>query len=422
MLVQFTFENYKSFRHETNLSMVASNYFKENTEDLVEFDKYSLLRSAAIFGANASGKSKLFAAFNFMREYVLSSTLPRVNNLSTVVTDPFRLNTQTQHAPSMFEAIFIIDNVQYRYGFEVTQKEVVSEWLFRKVAKETLLFDREYQQIDYSQSDMKKIKNLIKEDMIRPEALLLSVLDQFNDELASKISDWFESLWFVLSSEDRYILDTLNNMEGKMKDKILKLMHEADFNLDDIIIKGNNSKMFDSFREYIPYNKTAYKDIRTLHAVYDEDFIRVGDAKFSFVEDESNGTIKFFGLAAPIINTLERGSILFVDEFDAGLHPELISAIIKLFQSKESNPKNAQLIFNTHDTGLLNSKLFRRDQFYIVDKNRYGESSLSSVAEFKVKSDSNMEKRYLEGRFGALPYLKQFGDNLKKEMPHENEK
>lgn len=422
MLVQFTFENFKSFKRETKLSMVASRYYKENTEGLVKLDKYDLLKYVAILGPNASGKSKLLEAMQFMSTFVQTSIVPPPQNITLPSLDPFRLSTDSKESSSIFEMIFIISDVQYRYGFELTKKEIVSEWLFRKVSKETLLFYREDNEYEYSLSEMKKIKGLIKENMIRKDALLLSVLAQFNDELANGIVSWFSSLSFLTSYDDSLIINSLNMMAGGMKQKMLSLMREADFNIVDITSPEKKSKVTRGFKTVLSGIKSAYEDVASVHNVYDEYLMNIESTKFRFFLDESSGTIKFFGLTAPIIETLENGSILIVDELEAGLHPDLVNAIIKLFLSEETNPKNAQIIFNTQDTTILNSNLFRRDQFYFVEKDRYGESTLSSVAKFKVKSDSNMEKRYLEGRFGALPYLKHFGDNLKKELPHENEK
>lgn len=424
MLVQFSFENYKSFKDETKLSMVASNYFKENSEYLVETEKYALLKSAAVLGANASGKSKLFDAFKFMCSFIMNSSKDSTVS-EDIPIDPFRLNTATIDATSSFEVIFLINNIQYRYGFEVTKKEIVSEWLFKKVSKEISLFYRDHQDIEYNQSEMKKVKSLIKEDMIREKALLLSVLAQFNDELAKQLVLWFSEIKFLSSFHNNRSGYTLEQLEGPMKTKILQLMQEADFNISDFKSEPaylSPRKVVSLFSSIVNQQNTFFDNVITTHYVYDENLLNVKDTYFKLNEDESAGTAKFFALAGHIIETLENGHVLFIDEMDAGLHSDLVVAIINLFNLKDSNPNNAQLIFNTHDTNILNNNLFRRDQFYLVSKNRYGESTLNSIADFKAKGDSNLEKRYLEGRFGAVPYLNKFGNNLKEEINHENEK
>ena len=158
-----------------------------------------------------------------------------------------------------------------------------------------------------------------------------------------------------------------------------------------------------------------FEDSMTVHKKYDRDGLSVGMEEFSLEDDESSGTQKYFALAGPILETLTSGDALFVDELESKLHPNLVAEILRLFHSKETNPNNAQLIFNTHDTNLLSSRMLRRDQIWFVEKDRYGASSLYSLADFKtdqVRKGDNFEKNYMEGRYGAIPNLNDFQDTL----------
>lgn len=392
MLVQFQFENFKCFKDETKLSLVASRQIKGNEDNLVTIGKHNLLKTAVIYGPNASGKTKLLNAFQFMRLMVERSSNNAIDRSFCI--DTFRLNTESQESPSSFETVFILDQIQYRYGFELSKKKILAEWLYKKEEKEIELFYREGKDIDYDISELKRIKSLVEEDMIREDSLLLTVLAQFNDELSQKIVKWFHHVNVLSAAKGGIENYTLEKLSTSMKQKIVRLMKNADFSINDFVRHPINNN-----------------EIQTLHTVYDENKMRVDETPFQ-LEDESNGTIHFLSLTAPILDTLERGKILFIDELDSGLHHDLIVALLKLFHSKETNPHNAQLIFNTQNTNLLSGDLFRKDQIYFVSKNRYGEASLFSAADFMLKPGVNIQKKYLEGRFGAVPYLKNMPESF----------
>lgn len=402
MLVQFHFENFKCFKDETKLSLVASNHIKDNVDNVIKTDNINLLKSVVIYGPNASGKTKLLNAFQFMRLMVERSTNNAVDRGFSI--DNFRLSTESKESPSFFEVVFILDEIQYRYGFELTKKNILAEWLYKKEKKEKELFYREGKVIEYDSSELKRVKSLVEEDMIREDSLLLTVLAQFNDQLSQKIVKWFHHVNMLYADGSNVQSYTLDKLTTPMKQKIVRLMKDADFSINDFVRH--------------PINKD---EIQTLHTVYDENKLRVDETPF-MLEDESNGTIHFLSLTAPILDTLDRGKILMIDELDSGLHHDLIVALLKLFHSEETNPHNAQLIFNTQNTNLLSSDLFRKDQIYFVSKNRYGEASLTSAADFMLRPGANLQKKYLEGRFGAVPYLKNMNKSFtsKKEEDNEN--
>ncbi|WP_375562892.1 ATP/GTP-binding protein [Bernardetia sp. OM2101] len=425
MLIQFTVSNYKTFAEETKISLVAS---KDSTyRDTNVFDsnfKYDLLKTAVIYGANASGKTKFIEALGFLKEIVFDSA--NYQSTKKINATPFRLSTQKINEPSLFEIIFIEDNVMYRYGFEITTEKVVSEWLFMRQnnskPKEIELFYREEQEFEFHPKHF-KIKDLIDNNRIKTNSLLLSVADASNVKLAKVVSKWINWQMQVISGlkMDVYLEYTVNELSKDINKKnILNFLKDADLEIIDLLPQMSKiSELPKQIQEIIAsknQNKedgNFFSDVKTFKKQYNQDNEFVGLEEFSMDNDESLGTRKYFALSAPIIDVLENGLILVVDELDASLHPNLTQKIIELFHSKETNPKNAQLIFNTHNTNLLNpsSNLFRRDQIWFVKKDHYGAASLYSLADFKtneVRKDDNYEKDYIAGQYGAIPYLGDF--------------
>lgn len=421
MLVQFKFNNFKCFKDETLLNLVASNYFKEESDNLISTPFYSVVKTLAVYGANASGKTKLFLAFDFMRDVILHSANNVNSNIWQQKYDPFRLNIQSREASSSFETVFIIDGIQYRYGFELDKTQIHTEWLFRKKTKEINVFYRDEEGIEYNSVYVnKKIAETLKDaKMVRDNALFLSALSVWNDTTASLISNWFYESNILSTSIDNYMGFSLNRLDSPMKSNILSLMQEADIGIEDI--RANEvpiENVPDEVKRLLPKEAIfgkIYNGVKTLHKVYDENHLPVGREEFTLEVDESYGTVKFFALSAPIIDTLQKGKRLFVDEIDHGLHFDLLVALIRLFNSPKTNPYNAQLIINTHNVGLLDEGIFRRDQIYITSKNSYGEAILKSITDFsklKLRKDSKIGDLYREGKLGGVPYLAEFGLSL----------
>lgn len=439
MLLQFSIRNFRTFKEKASLSLVASNYDKETREvDNINQDtKFNLrlLKSAVIYGANASGKSKFFDALLFMKHFVINSSKDSKKG-DKIEIEPFRLNSESEKLPTEFEVIFTYKNVMYRYGFEANEKKIISEWLYYKPkTKEIELFYRDDNKFETHERNFTKGNTIIKEGLVRDNALLVSVAAQFNDSTSISVIEWFETLNIISGLEER---EFKNNTIEKIKNniekvKILEFLKAADLGIQDIQyeefsvsnisdeIKEKLRKLKEDMKELDP---EAFSDVSTIHSKYDNDRINVGKVKFSVLRDESNGTKKFLYLSGTIIDVLENGGILIGDEFDSKLHPNLVCKIVSLFNSKELNKKNAQLIFNTHDTNLLSSGLFRRDQIWFTDKNKFGEAKLYSLADFKsdeVKKTESFEENYIRGKYGAVPFLSFFDnlDNILQE--HENE-
>jgi len=427
MLIQFSIKNFKCFKEEVKLSMVASNYDKATREEsnIFEVEKFGLrlLKSAVVYGANASGKTKLIEGLGFMKNFIYTSSKESQIN-EAIDTDPFRLNSETLGEPSVFEIIFIHENNMYRYGFEVDKKQVHAEWLYRKSKiKEVELFYRENQNFEVHRTF--KVADLVENDRVRPNALLLSVAANFNDKIGKKIFDWFRSFNIISGlREEGYEGFSMSKIskDEQSKKRAVKFLKSADLGIEDLAIskmeindlpEGMPDEMKDFLRKQMKERDITEfaSGVSTYHQVFDTNNLFEDLSEFSMEEDESSGTKKYFALSGLILETLEKGEILIVDELTNKLHPNLVCKLMELFNSKEKNPNNAQIIFNTHDTNLLSSGIFRRDQIWFTEKDRYGASSLYSLGSFKsdtVRKEDNYEKNYIRGKYGAIPYLGDF--------------
>nr|WP_314836796.1 ATP-binding protein [uncultured Flavobacterium sp.] len=430
MLIQFSVRNFKTFKEKTTLSLIASNYDKETreTENVTINEKYNLrvLKSAVIYGANASGKSKFIEALMFMRSFTITSSKESQKG-DEISVEPFKLNSESEKEPSEFEVLFDFKNVMYRYGFEVDKNKIISEWLYHKPkTKEVELFYRDFQDFEIHSRSFKKGALGVKEGLIRDNALLLSLAAQLNDSIAIEIIQWFKNLKTISGLSEvgyqGYTVSKTNNPEHK--EKILKLLKAADLGIQDIKLEMLDIEklpkdMPKEMREKIlketkEDNAQFVSDILTSHKKYDITKKFIQNVNFSLDDDESSGTKKFFALTGPILDVIENGYTLVIDELDSKLHPNLVCKIVSLFNSKELNPNNAQLIFNTHDTNLLDSGLFRRDQIWFTEKDKYGEGRLYSLADFKsedVRKKEPFEDNYIRGKYGAVPFLGLF-DNI----------
>ena len=418
MLVQFRVSNFLSFKDEVTFSMVSANIKEHFDSNVFQARKdLRLLKSAVIYGANASGKSNLFNAMKFMRSFTLNSS-KNMQSGEKISVEKFKFSTETENNPSLFEMIFVKDNIRYRYGFEVNQVAVMSEWLYRVVASkktEELLFYREEDRFEIGKFYKEGIG---LEQKTRKNALFLSVVAQFNGHISEEVLDWFSGLYIISGLSQRHeMLSDLILENEKIKSTILKYMQEADFSIEDITIERNSINFDDvppnmrglveSLRELagdseIPSSVTK---IKMFHKKYDQDKKVISLEPLDMQKWESKGTRKFFSLLSPVLFALGTGKTFIVDELDSSLHPLLTKYIVRLFHSKVHNEYNSQLIFNTHDTNLLSRKLFRRDQIWFTEKDRYGASEIYSLIEYRVRNDASYEKDYLEGRYGSIPFI-----------------
>jgi hypothetical protein len=377
-----------------NDELDKNNVFKVN-------QNFSLLKSAAIYGANASGKSNLILALYFMQSFVINSSKLQITD--KIDLEKFRLSSETEDKPSFFKIVFYLDNKTYEYSFEVTQERVISEGLScTPKTRKTNIFSREKDKIKYSKSLMKgkDVKDLTKKN-----TLFLSIAAQFNDPLAGKILLWFSRLKIISGSQLENLrqlsIDYLSR-EQNLKNEIVFLIKKLDLSIKDMSIEVGR-KPLDNFHKDIP--DTVYNSIETYHEKYDLEGKVIGLESFQLNKHESRGTQKLFALLAPILSVLKASEVLIIDELDSLLHPLMAIAIIGLFNSQQINPKNAQLIFATHDVNLLSNQLFRRDQIWFTEKNRQEATDLYSLVEFDIDNNASFEQDYIQGRYGAIPFI-----------------
>ena len=396
MLVNFTVGNFLSFREKKTLSLEAAP-IKDSGSQIIEVGKLQLLPSAALYGANSSGKSNFLHALGALSVMVnKSSSSSSITRLPVI---PFLLDKDSEKEPSFFEIEVITPSlVHYRYGFECTQEIIVREWLYRIGSRsEKNLFIREGENIGVA-SSFSEGKGL--EERTRSNALFLSVCDAFNGPVAKVLVH-------------SIVIPPLPDNPQELFDAQLAFIQATKevYSEDVIRVFKNLDFGFTSFE--IPSSVEEAKAVKawTTHNVYDENGQVIGNKRFSMKTSESAGTNRLFDIIYLIMSALAEGSPLVVDEVDRAMHPLITKYVIGLFNNAKTNPKGAQLIFTTHDTNLLSSKIFRRDQIWFVEKDKTESSDLFCLAEFKdaqgvkVRNDRSFEKDYIQGKYGAIPYL-----------------
>lgn len=399
MLVEFRVKNFLSIQDEQVLSLVASND-KEHLDSTFETEnkKFRLLKSVAIYGANASGKSNIITAINTMIGIIQNSINTQVGMVLPIT--PFLLGNNNDE-PSEFEITFFIDKVRYRYGFSATKEKIYSEWL---LAYETRVaqtwFERNYNKNtnEYTWklgTKLKGRKELLK-DSTRENALFLSTAVQLKYEQLTPI---FNHLLKITSTDffgwsDGFQVTKNLYQNNKYKKEILNSLKSIDLDIENIVLEEME---FITKTEHI---RDTY--IFTQHLNRNNDII-----KFDF-NVESTGTKKFFSMIGPLLDILSNGGVAFIDELELSFHPYLTKFVIDLFNNPKTNKNNAQLIFTTHETSVLNKDVFRKDQIYFCEKKNKA-TQLYSLLEFKPRKDAqNWEKSYLGGRFGAVPFFSEF--------------
>jgi AAA15 family ATPase/GTPase len=417
MIVDFSVQNFHSIKNLETLAMNAASIVSRNNQleatNLIPFSKkLSLLKTKAIYGANASGKSSMIQALSRFMNIIVNSVKDE-SVLSSL--DSFRLSDETNFAPTYFQLTFIHKNILYRYGFESFMEEVRSEWLYGTPGKkEVPFFTREGQEIKINENQFQegaKVVGLYKDaenDIARKNSLFLSVVRSFNQGLAREIVDYFGGYIIISGLSDYYMHVSAQEYIGDddTRRKMAEMLKLADTGIEDV-----------TREEYEKENPDGTKEKRyrvvTKHKGFDKDGNISKPVDLNMFIMESEGTKKMFEISPAIFQSLEQGSVLIIDEFDARFHPLLSRKIVELFNS----PSNlaAQFIFATHDTNLLSPQLLRRDQICFVEKDKQGASHFYSLADFKgVRNDASYEKDYIAGRYGAIPFLGDFQTLLEK--------
>lgn len=426
MLIEFCVENFLSFKDLTTFSMVAAKSFKEHREShTIEIGNLTLLKSAVIYGNNASGKSNLLEAMGFMKSTVLNSFRDALigNSERKFPLEKFALSSKSEKETSFFEISFIQNDVKYRYGFELDYEKVVAEWLFHTTSKEVYLFKRDRQNIEINKSAFKEA--LGKEEDVRENVLFLSFLAYHQkSEITNNVVNWLRSYNFINGIHDRlhkrYTIDKLKSDKQFFSwvlhfIKYLEISNlstteedVSEVNLETLREKEKDEEIINLLTsiQKIQSKQQKRDQIITYHKKYDENNVLIDTIPFNFDQQESEGTKKLLYLLGPWYDTLQNGKVLIIDELDSRLHSHLTLRLIGFFH--QYNQSSAQLICAVHDVSLLNKETFRRDQIWFVEKNQFGASELVSLADFKtanVRNKSAFDKNYLDGKYGAIPYF-----------------
>jgi AAA15 family ATPase/GTPase len=405
MLIRFKVRNFRSLRNEQQLSFEATS-LRGNAEAIsaAEPTQHRLLRAAAIYGANASGKTNVLRALIFMRDAVRNSQ--KDWDPEAEIDLQMFAGTDALGASARFEVDFLLDGVLYQYGFELTSTKIVEEWLHAYPSKKKQMWFVRGESFQFGRNlpgENQTIANLT-----RRNSLFLSAAAQNNHEALLPVYRWFSSIQFVRSWRRELQGATSRLCEDEaFKKKVLRMLSAADLGVVDIDaheeefqepVKGFSQKMKTIFPEFKLPEKTTVISLRHRSSDGSDDFLLP-------LQQESDGTVAYFSLLGPLIQTLSDGGILCVDELDASLHPVLALQIVLQFNTSERNPKGAQLLFNTHDTNLLSKDLLRRDQVWFTEKDQGGATHLYSLTDFKPRRNENLQLGYLEGRYGALPFI-----------------
>lgn len=419
MLIEFNVTNFRSVRETLTLSMAASKYYRgleeTNCVDTNISGLPKLLRSAVIYGPNAGGKSNLFKAMHFMQTFVLSSHALQEGKRINIA--PFAFDAETRELPSEFEVFFVQDHVRYQYGFAVNTFRVMREWLFAyPESKPQRWFERTYDKDKDRESWYFGSKftgrRQVWQEATRKNALFLSTAIQLNNEQLKPVFTWFQQKLAVMlpggTINLQFTLEKCASEEGKSR--IMEFMNFADMSISGIDVEVKKVSISpETLPPDIPSEVKAkmVRDLQEKGVPLIRFQHRGNDDKpvFFSLAEESDGTQKLFAFAGPWLDVLAKGRILVIDELDTSLHPLLVRFLIENFHSNVTNRNDAQLIFTTHDTSILDTELFRRDQVWFVEKDRENATKLYPLSDFSPRKGEALEKWYLKGRYGALPFI-----------------
>jgi AAA15 family ATPase/GTPase len=431
MIEEFSFGNMCSFKDIQTLNMKAAKIKSNNSlldkQNVIPIKgDLSLLKSKAIYGANASGKSNVIRGLvAFIK--IIKDSVKDEKALRFIA--PFELSTETISEPTFFQLIFRIDDVKYRYGFEADEVSIKSEWLFSTPSiREQTLFIRENNKIlEISKkyfgegvrfvSLMEDFSDELENDggIFRDNSLFLSSLSSFGfGKISKKIIKEIESISIIsgLGHRGMYALAGDSLQDSEQKKFVLNFLKNADIGIQDLeTLDFSNENLPENIEEDVAKNLKDRKFLLSHRTRYNKDLKKDGNATFSFLSQESEGTRKMFEISPFIYSSLKNGTTLIIDEFDSRFHPLLTKKIVELFNSNQNS--KSQLIFTTHDTNLLSSELLRRDQIDFVEKDKYGASHLYTLVEIKgIRNNASFEKDYIQGKYGAIPFLGNFSNIL----------
>lgn len=421
MLIEFSVVNWRSFKDGQSLNLILAK-----GDELAETNSFQaaapataqLLRSAAIYGPNAAGKSNLLRAMRVMKRMVMDSAKGQRGDDIPVV--PFLLDSATEKAPSEFEVTFVAENVRYQYGFSATTERIQEEWLFAypngRAQKWLGRVWKEGTEPNAGAYEWEKCNSLtgqkqLWQESTRQNALFLSTAVQLNSKQLQPVYDWFKSTLRMTNVSGWSPSFTASLCkDSTQREKVMEFLRAADFDIQDVLVESEKMSakhlpddMPDELKATLlkDFGDSDVFDIKTVHRTSEGRLVA-----FEF-EEESDGTQKLFAFAGPWLDALKNGYVLVIDELHDNLHPKMVRFLVQLFHNAETNPKNAQLVFTTHETSILNQDVFRRDQIWFCEKDSKQATRLYPLTDFSPKKGrENLEANYLAGRYGALPYLR----------------
>lgn len=443
MLVRFIVSNFLSYSKEQEFSMIPGKGLQKSDSHIIAGKKNQntqLLRGSIIYGSNASGKSNLFKALTTAKSIITSPPAVKGQRFMDV---RFKLDNSYKEKPTEFEFEFIINNFHFSYGFSYTPDKIEEEWLFiHKATKEIYIFERKGKNItindEFFKNDNLKRLNFMAEDLLENQ-LFLNIANNRNLEAIEKSNYftlpfyWFQEKLIIMHPDSRFIIWPLNIENKQIKEFMKRLLDDFDTGITDLVLedvgleklkkyfpekyledifiqlKNNKKKLLfnrDKYQHYViskENDEIHVRELKTKHKGKNQDNL------FSFTE-ESDGTLRLTDFI-PIFLNLDS-YVYLIDEFDRSLHSEVLKDFLTSFINLNST---SQLIVSVHDTNLLNQDFFRRDEIWFIEKDNFGKSHLYSLLEYKPRPDKNLEKGYLAGRYGALPFTKLKTDSYLKE-------
>ena len=412
MLVEFRVKNFRSFKDECALSLVASSDKTHLNTHVVQTAIRGIpgfLRSVAIYGANASGKSNLIRALQLMRVLVADSATLQVDQKLNV--QPFALDPNTKDQPTEFEVTFLVDQVRYQYGFLVRPEQILSEWLIvYKTAKPQAWFRRAFNSTtnkdDYFFGPSLLGQRQVWQKSTRSNALFLSTAVQLNSEQLRPVFDWLSRMVIFENGTIPNFSHTVNYILQNPQNDIRDLMTAADIGIANIEIIRRKGVTREFKLDFATGKVDSIQQEQEQPMPLFNHVGPRGDAVFEF-QDESEGTQRLYALAGPLFEIFRDGRVLCVEELDRSFHTLLVRQLVAMFNDPAINTGGAQLIFTTHDTALLDSEVFRRDQIWFTEKDSDQASQLYPLTDFSARKNEAFEKGYLSGRYGGIPILHQ---------------
>lgn len=409
MLLEFSVENFLSIKDKVTMSLVASKDKSLNC-NIISFHEINLLKSAVIYGPNASGKTNILKALSYITRLILNSDKNKPNE--PIEYTPFKLNRTYEKKPSRFEIIFEIDSIKYIYGFSLDRDKIHNEYLYYyPFGRMATIFERDINDPAVYKFTADKQRQRGLKVNTPDNTLYLSKSANLNYEKTSVVVEWFREKMGIVLAQDfylhglgRYTKEVLFKNDI-IKAQIKNLISKTDRNIVDVRVKER--EIGEDFFKDFPKDirdlliEDARREVEMVHFGLDRD----GNETEVMLKlsEESSGTQKMFNMAGPFIEVLSNGEILVMDEFEMSLHPHLVRYLIDIFNSPKYNKHGAQLLIATHNTGLLRPNIMRRDQIWLTEKKADHSTELRSLYEYKARKDKNIEKGYLSGRYGAIP-------------------